>query len=413
VLALGDRVRNIDAFLDADPTGRWLLLVENGHTVLLDARQAQTLDLDARGADTRQDRADPHVRRPVAFDPLRPRVAWIERTQNKNALVQRDLETGAEMRLDAGNGEVWRIDFVPGTDAFVVEMIPGDSTGNGRIDWPAPHATSVTDECLRRAPITRQAVWLGRGDTVVTRIVAPNAALREIQGFVGLMNDGVVQREPTGRLVLVRGSERTPFADAKCNAWIYDASAAYGVLLGGCTGTNPAARTHLVLWSLAGKRDLDLEVNPVGPTRPWLVGQRLVPVYPGRDAAVIDVEHRSVVNLKTGDSVLATWKNRILVLREGSLVIHDAAGAPEILLAGTVAPGFDLLRSGPTVVATPLVIDLETAVLRGSVSGRPLAVTSDGRVLVATGGDPSASALAVGPLVWESPVLDAKRDQGR
>jgi hypothetical protein len=29
-------------------------------------------------------------------------------------------------------------------------------------------------------------------------------------------------------------------------------------------------------------------------------------------------------------------------------------------------------------------------------------------VLVATGGDPSASALAVGPLVWQSPVLDAK-----
>lgn len=405
LLALGDRERGIDAYLDSDPTGQWLLLVENGRTILLDSRSGAEIDLDARGADTRVDRAEQHARRAVAFDPAAPRVVWTERAGSKSTLVRLDLQTRAETRFDAGSGEVWRVDFAPSMEAFVVEMIGADTSGNGRIDWPVPRATTVPTGCVRHAPVATQSAWLGRGDAVVTRIVAADAPLREVPGFVALLSDGIVQREPTGRLVLLRGAARKQLADAKCNAWIYDANAQFGLLLGACVGTNPAVRTRLALWSPTGRQDFDLEVNPVGPSRPGLGSERLVPVYPGRDAAVVDLEHRSVVNLKTGDSVLATWKDRVLVLREGSLLIHDVAESREIALPGTVSPLFDLLRAQRTVVAAPLVVDLESATLLGSITGRPLAVAVDGRVLVAAGGDASATAFAVGPLVWESPGL--------
>jgi hypothetical protein len=74
------------------------------------------------------------------------------------------------------------------------------------------------------------------------------------------------------------------------------------------------------------------------------------------------------------------------------------------VLPGELDPLPDIVRVDGAAVVSPLVVDLSRGALLGTIVGRPLSVTTDGRVLVSQGGDASAQSLAIGPLVWRTPT---------
>jgi hypothetical protein len=130
---------------------------------------------------------------------------------------------------------------------------------------------------------------------------------------------------------------------------------------------------------------------------------RLVAVYPGQDALLVDFETRGTIGLQPRDRVLLVDGPRALVRRGDSLVLIDVEAAQEQPLAALPRPIVDVRRQPPVVVVSPFVVDVRQGKVLGQESHRPLAVTAEGHVLVALGREQDADALAVGPLQWRTP----------
>ena len=131
---------------------------------------------------------------------------------------------------------------------------------------------------------------------------------------------------------------------------------------------------------------------------------RLVPLYPGADALLFDLERRATVRLEAGDQVLATGGARALVRRRGAILLFDVDKNSTKTLVPKLPPLPFVVVQGTMAVVGTAVLDVLRDDPLGTVSGRALALTPSGDVLVARGGPPSAERLALGPLVWERPV---------
>jgi hypothetical protein len=128
---------------------------------------------------------------------------------------------------------------------------------------------------------------------------------------------------------------------------------------------------------------------------------RLVPLHPGTDAVVVDLDRGTVENLANGDRILATFETRALVLRGRSLLFHELGGR-DLPALGDVDPLAHVLRTGENMLVPPLLVDLTTGTLVGSTSTRPLAISVDGALLVPEH-DADATHFASGPLRWIKP----------
>jgi hypothetical protein len=158
--------------------------------------------------------------------------------------------------------------------------------------------------------------------------------------------------------------------------------------------------------------ELGVEVQPtsidVWPDRPT----RLVALYPGADALLLDLERRTTVRLEPGDQVIATNGPRALVRRKNGIVLLDVEKPSTKVLVPKLSPLPFILVEGTVAAVGSDVVDVLRDDPLGSVSARPLAVTASGDVLVARGGPPSAERLALGPLVWERPTPAATANVG-
>jgi hypothetical protein len=131
---------------------------------------------------------------------------------------------------------------------------------------------------------------------------------------------------------------------------------------------------------------------------------RLVPLYPGSEVMLLDLDTKKLVALRPGDRVLATSGTRALVRRDKTLVWLDATSGAETPVLSDIEPFATLVVEGPLVAVGGAVVDASLGVALGRVAGRPLALTPTGDVLLAEGAPASADAFARGPLRWHAPT---------
>jgi hypothetical protein len=245
---------------------------------------------------------------------------------------------------------------------------------------------------------------VGRGDEPAVRLVplAGGNAVTVI-GWVTTLGGGVVTREPGGKLVYEEGGKREDLVDEKCGAKVVLVDRERQQLLVACT--KPRGRPKLELVS-RGRR-LPLDVDVAHQSQDLVEGTRdsLYALYPGNDTKLLDLDGGKLAPLAPGDFVIAAHGGNALVRRGASLFVLNRGGAAPRALGVEVAPSLDIVTRPPLVVARPHVIDLEKGRVLGSVQGRPLGLSPDGKVLLASGGDASGKALGRGPLVWKRPSL--------
>ncbi len=391
----------IDELLAADPTGRWLVLREEGRPWLVDTTGTNRVDLEALGADSRSDAIPYADHRSFTFDAAGTKLAYVRERASGTEIVVRTLASGDERIVVPGPGKLWRARLDMTGNWVVVEMITEDTSGNGRLGWPVPERERLPHRCA--GPLPRYAAWQDRGDQPAT-LVAPASGGRAklMTSLVAPLRDRLLVRLPGGEIYTRtwRG-KRVRFGDGECLGHLVHADVDRELALFACE--QEEGRPLLELRGPGYRQQLEIPVAGQA-VRTWpTANPRLVPIYPGQDALLVDFARKSTVPLKPRDTVLGVVDAHALVRREDHLVLVDVDATSERPLAALPDAIPDILIQEPVVVVSPLVIDVARGEVLGTISRRPLAATTDGHVLVVLGAEASADRLAIGPLQWQRP----------
>ena len=397
----GRKPEVIDDLYAHDPTGRFVAFRRGEKSLLRDLDSSVELDLATLDWDARDDALPRGSHRALAFDPRGEILAYVRRRGGRPEVVLRTLGTGAERAVADLPGEPHRMAWDGTGEQLVISAVADDTSGNQRLDWPAPAAKGPRLTCS--GPLPRMRATPEIGDRPSTFVVPRSGgSARFVPDFAVPFGASVIVRAQDGALLLASAGGRKALTTASCGARILFADPARGLLLVACPGKNPQ-RAGVELVGAGYRLELGVEVQPTSidawPDQP----KRLVPVYPGTDALVVDLERRVTIRLDPGDQVIATSGSRALVRRQGAVLVLDVEKNTTKILAAKLPPLPAILIQGPLAVVGVELFDVRENAPVGTVSGRPLALTALGDVLVARGNPPSAERLATGPLRWEHP----------
>ena len=377
----------------------FVAFVASGRLLLRDTTTRVDTDLTSLGADSRDDQGSFVHPRAGAFDVEGKRFLYLRKDAQGSRVVVRELGTGAEALIVPPEGELFRADFDASSAWVVLRVVTEDTNHDGRIEWPIPEAPKPSMRC--RPPLPRYAVWeRPRDDATPFAARVTGGVAVAAQGLVIPFGDSFVVRDADGALTGVgTGGARKTIAKKSCNAHLLHADATRSTLLVTCAGKG--GKNDALLVGPDGTKALGLSLAAAAGDHVLDGTPRLVPLHPGTDAVLVDLDHGTVENLGTGDRILATSGTRALLLRGHSLLFHELGGH-DLPVLGDVDPLAHVLRAGGTMLIPPLLVDLTTGTLVGTTSARPLAVSVDGALLVPDH-DPDATHFAMGPLRWIKP----------
>jgi hypothetical protein len=421
-LVLGSGLgESIDELLAHDPSGRYVVSAREGVATLVDTLLGTRVDLSALGADVRRARADYAEHRTLSFDHNGQHLAYLRKEAHGARVVVRSLPDGAEQVVAAGAGEVFRLKLSADARWVTVDALREDSNHNSRLDWPVPEEPARKNACERpNLPKFRSFAHQARGDALTRGVVSVEAGtLRDLPELLTPLGANLLVREADGRLQLEQGGRRSALAPASCGGRVLFADAERGLVVATCAppppkkkprGTTPPPSGKREVWLFASgyAKNLNRELYETSTDREAVVGARLIPLYPGSDAGLLDLDRRELMPLAAGSRVLATNGPLALIWRDSDLYRYDAISKTEQRLAHGVLKNPDLLQAGNTVLLSPfVVVGCEAPALASPP--HPLAVSRAGFVLTATAapdlpGTTTVRTAIQGPLRW----VDAK-----
>ena len=397
----------IDELVDFDATGRYLTVIQRGRLVLIDSVLGRRLDLSALGADARDDPSRLHGHRAASFDVQRSRLLYLRSRAvgygspgapwTRTTAVVRDVPTGAEIEIGPGPGLLWRAEL--DGDWVVMHVLTRDTNGDGRIEWAtAPGSASGARRC-RTPSSSAGPMAQAFGDESEIRI-APvmGGAARVVPDLLRPLGFWLLRRSNEGGLLLEGPDQRAgEIAPAACDARVLDADESRGTVVAACA----AAGALAPVWAFGpwGRRAFDFTVPGDIEEQLYAGGKRIAEI----EGRLVDLERGTVRQLPEGDETIFTQGARVLVRRQGDLVLLDVDSGLQLRLAAWGEDDGSPLSAGNIVAVGSVVIDIAGARALGRYEGRPLAVGSDGRLLYAVGVR-EKNGLPVGPLWWEAPL---------
>lgn len=395
----------IEDVLAHDASGRHLVVLQANRAVLVDAIAGTRVDLSELGADVRRLRADYAEHRSLSFDVSGRYLAYLR----KQSIVVRELSSGRERVFAAGPGELLSLRLSEDGRYVSFEALREDTNHNGKLDWPAPEETARPSACDKPAlPRLRSFAYQGRGDAIVRgALVIDGGTLRDVPDLVTPLGSSLLVRGFDGSLQLDRAGKRSLLAPASCAGRVLFADADRELVVATCAPPPPKKVRNLPLPPPSGKREiwlfgagyaknLQCELYETNIDRDATTGARLVPLYPGSETSLLDLERRELLPLPSGSRVLATTGALAVLWLGGDVVRYDAERKSQERLAHGVLKNPDLLRSGGSLLLSPFVIVAGNAPALES-PGPALALTSGGQVLVPSR---AGSGGIEGPLHW-------------
>lgn len=391
----------IDGLLGADASGRFALFIQHGALALWDAPNRRAQDLSMLGADTRLSAESFAALRTLAFDARSEHLLYVRPGDRGKRLVIRRLSDGNEREFDPGPGEIWRARFDRGGVFAVLEMQPADHERSRKPSFPAP-LLSRPRPCS--ASPGRFHSFLPRPDRPETVLLSlTDGTVIHEPGLVMPVADALLLRDSSGALLLQRGSKQRVLEPAACKARVVHADASRELFIVGCTQKKRTGRVNLELVTASERKPLDIELASVEFDRELSDSPRLLALYPGAETVLFDADHQKLISLRTGDVVIITRGARALIRRGKSLLFYDADSQSE---EGLAAPPLEVypqqLLSPPFVFVSPLLVNLDSASIVGVTEQRALALSNEGRLLVAET-EPDSAQVVRGPLRWMTP----------
>lgn len=404
----------IDGVLAQSASGRHLVVLQGGVASLVDAVAGTRVDLSALGADVRRAKQDYGKHRSLSFDATGQHLAYLRKQGSHSELVVRELGGGSEQTFAPGAGELFQLRLSPDARYVTYEVIREDTTRNGKLDWPVPEEPSELRACAKAAtPKLRSYAYLGRGDATTRAVLSlADGKARDLPELVVPLGTRLLVREADGSLRLDLAGKRGPFAPASCAGRVLFADASREQALVTCVLPKKPGKREVWLFAGGYSKNLHSELYETSTDREAVTGARLVPLYPGSEASLVDLERREVLPLPAGSRVVQASGSAALVWRDNDLFSYDAEQRKEQRLAQGVAKNPQLLLTGSAALLSPFVVLEAAAPALQSPTSQPLALSSSGYVLAGSPRDqpkeavaPAAPPAAIqGPLHW----LDAR-----
>lgn len=400
----GEAVEDVYA---SDPTGRYLIASLSGVAWLIDTLTGAREDLTALGADVRRARVDYATHRALGFSADGQLLVYLRHQAGKASIVLRQLESGTERAFPAIAGDVLRLELSADARYVSFDALREDTNKNGKLDWPVPEEPAAKVACEpEKLPRFRSFTYQGRGDQPTRALLSTSdGSLRDVPGLVTPLGESALARDPDGSLKLDQRGKRSPLAPASCEGRVLFADAARQLALVTCTLPKKPGKREVWLFGPGYSKNLRVELYETSTDRQAQSSVRLVPLYPGSESALVDLERRELLPLPAGSRVVAVAGEHALLWRGTELTSYDARTKAERPVARGVTRNPDLLQTGPALLLTPFVVVGAEPPALASPTDRPLALTNQGHVLGAAPapGVPPASAIE-GPLHW----LDAR-----
>lgn len=412
----------IDELLAQDPTGHYVVVRTGPTAELVNADSGVKVDLTALGADLRAARFDYAEHRSLSFDAGGRFLAYLRAQRGSGSesrqIVVRELASGNERSFDSGTGDVFRLKLSADARYVVFDALREDTNKNGKLDWPVPEETATHNACAAPPlPRFRSFEYQGRGDAL-TRAVATldGGGVRDVPGLLMSLGAGLLVRQPDGALSFDQSGKLSPLAPASCGARVLFADAQRGLVLASCVPPPPktppksgkrreappaTGKRNVWLFGVGFAKDLQRELYETTTDREAVTGVRLVPVYAGAEAALLDLDKRELLPLAAGSRVLAQSGSLALIWRNNELLGYDAEQRRESRLAQGVDRNPDLLQAGGTVLLSPFLVLGPTGPVLAAPP-RAVAVSAGGLVLSGSAPQPPGAApgSTVGPLRW-------------
>lgn len=400
----------LDEILARDATGRYLVVTTGGLTELVDAVTSSRVNLTELGADVRKLRADFADHRTLSFDAAGRYLAYVRRQAGASSIVVRKLEDGTERVFSPTAAELVKITLSADARYVTFDALREDTNHNGKLDFPAPEQPAIKDACEKQPLRFRNFSYQGRGDAASRGVVTlGDGSVRDLPTLLMPLGASLLLREADGSLLLLRENKRTPLAPAGCAARVLFADAEREQIVASCSPPLPKRVKGKPLPPPSGKREvwlfgaglaqnLQRELYETSVDREAIVGARLVPLYPGAEAGLLDLERRELQPLAAGSRVLMTNGTTALIWRDNDLYRYEAQTKREERLARGVAKNPELLQVPGAVLISPFVIVGGSGAALPSPE-RALALSSSGFVLTGSS-DGTSDASIQGPLRW-------------
>jgi len=389
-----------------DASGRYVVVRSAAGVVsLVDALNGTRVDLSALGVDARRARLDYAAHRSFGFSGDGQQLVYLRRQGSQSQVVLRQLADGTERSFAAGAGEVFRLRLSADARFVSLDVLREDTTKNGKLDWPTPEEATTRNVCQPSPlPKLRSYAYQGRGDNLSRAVVSlADGTLRDVPDLVTPLGPQLLVREADGSLRLDEGGKRSAFAPASCAGRVLFADADRGLSLVGCSLPKKTGKRNVWLFGAGYAKDLKSELYETSTDREAASGVRLVPLYPGSDAALVDLERRELLPLTLGSRVVSVSGDTALLWRGNDLYLYDARSKAEARIAQGVLKNPELLQVSGATLLSPFVILGGGAPALRSPTERPLALSATGHVL--SGSPPAAGGdIMQGPLHW----LDAR-----
>lgn len=379
----------VDRFVAFDPTGRHVVFVQDGASMLLDTHE---------GSHVRLRDHEPSEQPWVAFDAMGSRVAYLATTDDGPRIRVRSLLGRVEREIDPGPGDPVMVHLEP-SDALRVEVIVPDGPGESRRSPLGDEGDALPASC--RPTSWRPAA--GARETRYARVDDGNAA-RAVPGALAVWHDGLLVRSEDGTILWRRRGGDVAVVAAECRGRVLHRNVREARLLVACGATTPMAVRLYHLERTDPSQGFDelgtFDAESLMTRGRWWVD-------PGRDRILLADPPR-MIEVDGVEAIVHATRKHALARRAGDHVLVDLTeGRFRVLDEITQTVSSEVLQAGSMVVVVDegegegaSIIDLELGRVHGRTDRRPLAVTRSGHVLVAADDDAESSH---GPLVWRDP----------
>jgi len=351
-------VEDVDAVLAASPGGRYLVVQSNERAWLLDTKREARFDLAPLDPDLRADGLPDH--RSFSFSADERELAVLGPSGRRGRVVDlaalgdgRGADWARVAREVEWDGEAWRIRF----EGAVLVVQLARTRGSKNV-WPVRASAAPLRRCQLRGERFAAFAALSAPDAAyaqTVRLVEPGQARGlEAPGFVYSLGTSWLRREDDGRLVLVKGAVQKQVASSRCGARVLHADPKRELFLVACEqyrptpapdaptkkkgARPPSTPTRFPLYLVGPGSVVDLEADTLRTgidAAPDFSSPRFVPVRPGAETALLDLEARRLIRLGADAVVLGTAGTTALVRRGSRLLAFGPAGEAPLTLRWT------------------------------------------------------------------------------
>lgn len=375
--------RDLDAFIDRSPDGRYVVVEQAGRWILLDTRSDQSVDLSALGVERRGSLAIGSES--LAFHPDSSRLALLTRTEAGPRVLVRELSSGTTSSIEPASTDIRRVSWDPTGRAIVLSeraSPPGSPRRPPRDTVPAhPRCPSATPTFTALPAPVAAALTIADPRGGKARPAPGFLGLFEPDGFEGNAEPDYIAQSTDAILLRYHRGVSRRLLPMDCEGRMVAITHRGPGFIVRCG--HEATPTDVRLVSPSGSLVTEIPLTSSRAFDRRGERRRYLPLYAREQTILLDLWGTRNISLLPREQLLAQTEDSLLIRRNGSLFRRSITDSLEVSLAEDVAESALVQVSNPTVWLEPYLVSADPRAPVMRLAQPVVAVTARGCALTA------------------------------